>query len=71
MDVIEEIDNETPGTSGDYNFLFDFGQNDETVESEGENELMFLDQGLGPDRDFDSSLIIPDENLDNCSIQLL
>ena len=64
MDVIEEIDNETPGTSGDYNFLFDFGQNDETVESEGANELMFLDQGLGPDRDFDSSLIIPDENLD-------
>jgi hypothetical protein len=22
---------------------------------------MFLDQGIGPDRDFDSSLIIPEE----------
>ena len=37
---------------------------DETVEPEGDNELMFLDQGLGPDRDFDSFLIIPGENLD-------
>jgi hypothetical protein len=67
MNFSEETDIERPGTSGTSNFFFNFGQNDDSEESETENELMFLDRGFGPDHHSNSSSIILDDNFDQIS----